>query len=54
MNEGTSAVLLQFRLDEQWFADSMECYCYLPNVQDLLSDGNTLYEGHLENHSEVR
>ena len=25
-------------------ADSMECYTYLRNVQDLLSDGKTLYE----------
>ena len=22
----------------------MECYCYLRNTQDLLSDGKTLYE----------
>ena len=22
----------------------MECYCYLRNIQDLLSDGKTLYE----------
>ena len=22
----------------------MECYCYLPNIQDLLSDGKTPYE----------
>ena len=25
-------------------ADSMECYCYLRNVTDLLSDGKTPYE----------
>ena len=25
-------------------ADSMECYCYLRNMQDLLSDGKTPYE----------
>ena len=30
--------------DEKWWADSMECYCYLRNIQDLLSDGKTLYE----------
>ena len=35
---GTSAVLLQSGLDEKWSADSMECYCYLRNIQDLLSD----------------
>ena len=36
--EGTSAVLLQSALDEKWSADSVECYCYLRNVQDLLAD----------------
>ena len=25
----------------------MECYCYLRNIQDLLSDGKTLYERRL-------
>ena len=37
-------VLLQSGLDEKWSADSMECYCYLRNTQDLLSDGKTPYE----------
>ena len=41
VEEGTSAVLLQSGLDENWWADSMECYCYLRNIQDLLSDGKT-------------
>ena len=44
MKGGTSAVLLQPGLDEKWWADSMECYTYLRNVQDLLSDGKTTYE----------
>ena len=44
VNEGTSAVLLQSRLGNEWWADSMECYCYLRNIQDLLSDGKTPYE----------
>ena len=39
MKEGTSGVLLQSGLDENWWADSMECYTYLRNIQDLLSDG---------------
>ena len=42
--EGTSAVLLQSCLNESWWADSMECYTYLRNVTDLLSDGKTPYE----------
>ena len=44
VKEGTSAVLLQSDLDENWWADSMEWYTYLRNVQDLLSDGKTPYE----------
>ena len=41
VKEGTCAVLLQSGLDNEWWADSMECYCYLRNIQDLLSDGKT-------------
>ena len=44
VEEGTSAVLLQSGLNESWWADSMECYTYLRNVRDLLSDGKTPYE----------
>ena len=44
VKEGTSAVLLQSGLDENWWADSMECKTYLRNIQNLLSDGKTLYE----------
>ena len=44
INEGTSAVLLQSGLNENCWADSMECYTYLRNVTDLLSDGKTPYE----------
>ena len=41
VKEGTSVVLLQSGLNESWWADSMECYTYLRNVTDLLSDGKT-------------
>ena len=41
VKEGTCAVPLQSGLDEKWSADSMECYCYLRNIEDLLSDGKT-------------
>ena len=44
VKEGTPAVLLQSGLNESWWADSMECYTYLRNVTDLLSDGKTPYE----------
>ena len=37
-------VLLQSGLDEKWWADSMECYCHLRDIQDLLSDWKTPYE----------
>ena len=44
VKEGISAVLLQSGLNESWWADSMECYTYLRNVTDLLSDVKTPYE----------
>ena len=44
VKEGTSAVLLQSRLEENWWVDSMERYTYLRNIQDLLSVGKTPYE----------
>ena len=34
VKEGTSAVLPQSGLDEGWRSDSVECYCYLRNVQE--------------------
>ena len=34
-------MLLQSGLNEEWWADSMECYCYLRNIQDKLFDGKT-------------
>ena len=43
VKERTSAVLLQSGLDNEWWTDSMECFTYLRNVQDLLSDGKTPY-----------
>ena len=42
LKKGTSAVLLQSGLDEKRWADSVECCCYLRNVQVLLADGKTL------------
>ena len=44
VKEGTFAVLLQSGLGNEWWEDSMEYYCYLRNIQDLLSDGKTPYE----------
>ena len=44
VKEGSSAVLLQSALDENWCADSMKCCTYLRNVQDLFSDGKTPHE----------
>ena len=48
------AVLLQSGLDEDWLADSMECYCKLRNIQDRLSDWKTprdVVENHLKDQS---
>ena len=46
IEEGTSAVLLQSGLHEKWWADSVECYCYLRNVQDRFwQTGKLLVKG---------
>ena len=45
VKEGTSAVLFQSGLDNEWWPDSMECYCFLRNIQDLLSDGRHHMKG---------
>ena len=50
----TSAALLHSGLNESWWADSMECYTYLRNVTDLLSDGKTLMKDVLGNHLKDR
>ena len=34
VKEGTSSVLVQSGLQENWWAETMECHCYLRNVQD--------------------
>ena len=44
VKEGTSAVLLQSALGNEWWADSMECCCFLRSIQDLLHDGKTPHE----------
>ena len=44
VKEGTSAVLSQSGLGNEWWAVSVECYCCLRKIQDLLSDGKTPYE----------
>ena len=44
VKEGTSPVLLQSGLGNEWSADSMKCCCYLRNIQDLLSNEKTPYE----------
>ena len=44
VKERTSAVLLQSGLDNEWWSDSMKCYCYLRNIPDKHSDGKIPYE----------
>ena len=44
LKEGASSVLVPSGLQENWWAEAMECYCFLRNVQDLLADGQTHYE----------
>ena len=51
VKEGTSAVLLQSGLGNEGWADSMECYCYLRNIQDLFLLGRHPMRGGSEYHS---
>ena len=51
MRESTSMILVQSGLDEQWWADAMECGCRLRNVQDLLADRKLLTCAHSLNGS---
>ena len=39
-----SSVLVQSALQENWWAEAMECHCFLRNVQDLVADGKTPHE----------
>ena len=48
VQEGTSSILLQSGLDEQWWADSLDCCCFLRNVQDLSSDEKTSHARRFE------
>ena len=50
VKEWTSAVLLQPGLGNEWWADSLECFCYLRNIQDLLSGGKQHMKGGSECH----
>ena len=46
--EGTLSILVQSGLDELWSAESLKCYCFLRNVQDLSADEKTPYQGRCE------
>ena len=47
-------VLSQSGLDENWWAESMECFCYLRNNQDQFLIGRHSTEGVSVNHSKDR
>ena len=48
--QGPHAENVLVESNQSWWADSMECYTYLRNVTDLLSDGKTPYERRFGNH----
>ena len=50
VKEGTSAVLLQSGQDEKWWVDSMECYNYLRNIQDICLMDKHITNGDSQNH----
>ena len=44
VQERTSTLSLQSRLDEHWWEEAMEAYCYFRNRQVLQADGKSLHE----------
>ena len=44
VKKGTPVVMLRSGLDERWWSASVECWCYLGNVQDFLAVRKTLFE----------
>ena len=54
VKEGTSSVSVQSGLQECWWAEAMECYCYLRNGHDLLADSQTPYERRFLHHLKGR
>ena len=43
VKEGASCCIVQAGLAAQWWPEAMQCYCFLRNIIDLLSDGHTAY-----------
>ena len=54
VKEGTSSVSVQSGLQECWWAEAMECYCYLRNGHESLADSQTPYERRFLQHLKGR
>ena len=48
VKEGTSAILLQSGLTEEWWQEAMDCYCFLRCVHDKISANQTAFEKRFE------
>ena len=45
VNEGTSSLQVQSPLNERWWREVMDCYCYLTPIQDFFERReNTLWK----------
>ena len=44
VKEGTSCVMVQSGLDEKWWPEAMNCFCFLRNVSTVLETGATAYK----------
>ena len=44
VKEGTSAILLQSGLTEEWWQEAMACYCFLRCVHDKIAGNQTAFE----------
>ena len=44
VKEGTSCVMVQSGLDEKWWPEAMNCFCFLRNVSTVLETHSTAYK----------
>ena len=44
VSEGTACLLVQSGLEEAWWPQAMQCFCFLKNAVDRLDDGQTAFK----------
>ena len=44
VKEGTACALVQSGLENKWWPEAMNCFCFLRNASTALEDGETAYK----------